>query len=131
MNVNTNYHRWGWALICVGMGIHLVILELVRLGNSYATKFSTDITGIYLLSCLACSMIIATGIILLTVRWTGIVPALILGIVSFCLGAVCLFYSAYFISDGEFQMNWLLVSVICFVGISLVVLGGFNLIKRR
>lgn len=135
MNVNTNDHRRGWALICVAIGIHLLVLELVRLGNSYAAKFSTEIIGIYPISCLACSMMIATGIILLTVRWSGIVPALILGFVSFCFGAVCLFYSAYVTPYSQHERyevsDWLLVSIICFAGLSLVAWGWFNLVKRK
>lgn len=135
MNVKTNEHRLGVALICVGAGIHLLILELVRLINTYAAKYYAAASEIYVLSCFLCSILIASGVILLLVHRTGIVVALIYGIVSFCLAGVCLFYIAYVVPFSQnivYQASdWLFVSATCFVGISLVGWAMFNLIKRN
>lgn len=135
MNIKTNDHRLGGPIICVGIGIHLLILELVRLINFYATKYFALASETYMLSCFVCSTLIAAGVILLMLHRVGIVPALILGVVSFCFLGVGLFYSAYvipFLQNNDFQeIDWLLVSLTCLIGSLFVVWGLFILFKRK
>jgi len=132
MNTKTNNYRLGISLVLWGIGIYLLVLELVRLVNHFVAKLSPLTMEIYFLSCLVCSALITVGIIKI-VRRAGSVVALILGIVSFPILFIALFYCAYFVpytQNWNFEASdWLLFSVICLVGISLVA-WGVNFSRR-
>jgi hypothetical protein len=130
MNTKTNNHRSGVSPICVGIGIYLLALELVRLINYFVAELSTLTMEIYLLICFVCSALITVGIIKM-VRRAGSVVALILGIVSFPILFFALFYFCPYLvpmmQHWSYEVSdWLLFSIICFAGILLVVWGVVN-----
>ena len=127
MNIKTNSHRSGVSPICVGIGIYILLLELVRLINYFATEYYALASEIYLFSCFICSALITVGIIKM-VRRAGIVVALILGIVSYPILFFSLFYFCPYLvpmmQHSSYEAtDWLLFSIICLAGILLVVWG--------
>ena len=137
MNTEIDSHRLGISFICVGIGIYLLALELVRLVNHFAAKLSPLTMEIYALSLFVCSALITVGIIMIVRRDAAKndnrFSSLILGIVSFPILCIALFYCAYFVpytQNWNFEAgDWLLFFIICLVGISLVA-WGVNFSRR-
>ena len=54
------------ALLCIGVGTYLLVLEAVRiLSNFWSSDFALIAPAIFSLTCLVCSLVIASGISLL------------------------------------------------------------------
>jgi hypothetical protein len=134
MKPTFNDRRLGASLVCGGIGGYLLVLELVRLVNTFVAELSPLTMEIYLLNCFVCSVLITVGIIKM-VRRVGSVVALILGIVSFPILGIALFYFAYLIPFTEhwrFEVSdWVLFSVICLTGVLLVAWGAVNCRVRK
>src|SRR5437773_2495770 len=133
MNTRANEGRVGVSLILAGIGVYLPVLELIRLINHFEAQLGMLASTIYVGGCFVSAVLIAAGLTLSTRRF-GITPALFLGIASFPILGVSLFYCAYLIpyfSHEQFQVSdWLLVCAICIAGILLIVWGWFNAAKR-
>lgn len=130
-------HNQGLPLLSIGIGTYLMGLELVRLLNFFCAELSSVTSIIYLLTCVFCSALIASGVIIASkiVRWAGVGVSLVLGAICFCFFGIVLIYGAYlipFTQHWRLQVSdWLLVSAICFVGVLLLVFGCRSFANKK
>jgi hypothetical protein len=122
--------RLSVRLSCVGLGIYLIVLELVRLLNYYCAELYAATPYVYGAGCLFSSFLITTSMIILIAGRGGIKIwiALILGVPFFFVIGGTLVYLAYFVPYLQHERfewsDWLLVCIIFLVGILLVAWGA-------